>query len=162
MNYGKVEERSSSRSRSPNTARFVATSAIPTVTLLRWDRAPTSRTADARPGKSILIVRTLRTAMLVTRDSYAPAPESRGLGMHLDRHGKLDGIQSGRRHRSSQPHSRNPKCAVARAAQRVGAGQRRKGYLERVRHRGPPHLRGAHRLDAAGGDHAGERRGGAI
>src|SRR6266853_907446 len=49
------------------------------------------------------------------RDSYAPAPESRGLGMHLDRHGKLDGIQPSRRHRSSQPHSRNPKCFVARA-----------------------------------------------
>src|SRR5437899_5791791 len=27
------------------------------------------------------------------RDSYASAPESGGLGMHLRRHGKLDGIQ---------------------------------------------------------------------
>src|SRR5271157_5989871 len=56
MNYGKVEERSSSRSRSPNTVRRAATSAILTDILSRWDRAPTSRTADARPGKSILIV----------------------------------------------------------------------------------------------------------
>src|SRR5712671_6917738 len=56
MNYGKVEERSSSRSRSPNTARRAATSAILTDILSRSDRAPTSRTADARPGKSILIV----------------------------------------------------------------------------------------------------------
>src|ERR1700730_1079597 len=56
MNYGKVEERSSSRSRSPNTARRAATSAILTDILSRSARAPTSRTADARPGKSILIV----------------------------------------------------------------------------------------------------------
>src|ERR1700682_2608386 len=56
MNYGKVEERSSSRSRSPNTARRAATSAILTDILSRSDRARTSRTADARPGKSILIV----------------------------------------------------------------------------------------------------------
>src|SRR5580698_2760291 len=56
MNYGKVEERSSSRSRSPNTARRAATSAILTDILSKSDRAPTSRTADARPGKSILIV----------------------------------------------------------------------------------------------------------
>src|ERR1700684_1072713 len=54
MNYGKVEERSSSQSRSPNTARRAATSAILTDILSRSDRAPTSRTADARPGKSIL------------------------------------------------------------------------------------------------------------
>src|SRR5579864_9494465 len=56
MNYGKVEERSSSPSRSPNTARHAATSAILTDILSRSDRAPTSRTADARPGKSILII----------------------------------------------------------------------------------------------------------
>src|SRR5580693_3155291 len=56
MNYGKVEERSSSRSRSPNTARRAATSAILTDILSRSDRAPTSRTADARPGKCIFIV----------------------------------------------------------------------------------------------------------
>src|SRR5579862_1266503 len=56
MNYGKVEERSSSRSRSPNTARRAATFAIPTDILSRSGRAQTSRTADARPGKSILIV----------------------------------------------------------------------------------------------------------
>jgi predicted enzyme related to lactoylglutathione lyase len=41
MNYGKVEERSSSRSRSPSTARRAATSAILTHILLRSDRAPT-------------------------------------------------------------------------------------------------------------------------
>src|SRR4030088_2046418 len=56
MNYGKVEERSSSRSPSPNTARRAATSAILTDILSRSDRAPTSRTADAQPRKSILIV----------------------------------------------------------------------------------------------------------
>src|SRR5258708_34626264 len=56
MNYGKVEERSSSRSRSANTARRAATSAILTDILSRSDRAPTSPTADARPGKSILII----------------------------------------------------------------------------------------------------------
>src|ERR1700722_15354254 len=49
MNYGKVEERSSSRSRSPSTARRAATSAILTDILSRSDRAPTSRTAEARP-----------------------------------------------------------------------------------------------------------------
>jgi hypothetical protein len=41
MNYGKVEERSSSRSRSPSTARRAATSAILTDILSRLDRAPT-------------------------------------------------------------------------------------------------------------------------
>src|ERR1700684_3707339 len=56
MNYGKVEGRSSSRSRSPSTARRAATSAILTDILSRSDRAPTSRTVDARPRKSILIV----------------------------------------------------------------------------------------------------------
>src|SRR5215469_13704505 len=50
MNYGRVEERSSSRNRSPSTARRDATSAILTDILSRSDRAPTSRTADARPG----------------------------------------------------------------------------------------------------------------
>src|SRR5215813_11015175 len=50
MNYGEVEERSSSRSRSPSTARRAAISAILTDTLSRSDRAPTSRTAEARPG----------------------------------------------------------------------------------------------------------------
>src|ERR1700685_4352031 len=52
MNYGKVEERSSSRSRSPSTARRAATSAILTDILSRSDRAPTSRTVDARPAKA--------------------------------------------------------------------------------------------------------------
>jgi hypothetical protein len=39
-----------------------------------------------------------------------------------------------------------------------GALQRRKRYLERIRNHRRPDLRGAHRLDAAGADHAGERR----
>src|SRR5271168_580874 len=56
MSYGRVEERSSSRRRSPSTARSAATSAILTDILSRSDRAPTRRTVDARPGKSILIV----------------------------------------------------------------------------------------------------------
>src|SRR5580693_8606503 len=47
MNYGKVEEPSSSRSRRKSTARFAATSAILTVTLSRSDRAPTSRKATS-------------------------------------------------------------------------------------------------------------------
>src|SRR5579862_6408565 len=50
MNYGKVEEPSSSRSRRKSTARFAATFAILTVTLSRSDRALISRQADARPG----------------------------------------------------------------------------------------------------------------
>ena len=52
MNYGKVEERSSSRSRSPSTARRAATSAILTDILSRSDRAQTSHTVNARPGSS--------------------------------------------------------------------------------------------------------------
>src|SRR5271155_2263867 len=47
MNCGKVEAPSSSRSRSPSTARFAATSAILTVTLSRSDRARPSRTVNA-------------------------------------------------------------------------------------------------------------------
>src|ERR1700689_1639960 len=53
MNYGKVEEPSSSRSRRKSTARFAATSAILTVILSRSDRAPTPRKADARPGLEV-------------------------------------------------------------------------------------------------------------
>src|SRR5271169_6662386 len=49
MNYGKVEEPSSSRSRYPSTARYDATSAILTAILSKSDRAPTSRTVNARP-----------------------------------------------------------------------------------------------------------------
>src|SRR5580700_2463695 len=73
MNYGKVEERSSSRSRSPNTARRAVTSAILTDILSRSDRAPTSRTADARPGKSILMV-----PERVIRDSAKGPPKRDG------------------------------------------------------------------------------------
>src|SRR5579864_9562270 len=54
MNYGKAEERSLLRHRSPSTARHAATSAILTDILSRSDRAPTSSTVDARAGKSIL------------------------------------------------------------------------------------------------------------
>src|SRR6516162_6970846 len=50
MNYGKVEEPNSSRNRYPSTARRAATSVILTVTLSRSDRAPNSRTVNARPG----------------------------------------------------------------------------------------------------------------
>lgn len=49
MNYGKVEEPSSSRSRYPSTARFAATSAILTVTLSRSVKVQTSHTVNARP-----------------------------------------------------------------------------------------------------------------
>jgi hypothetical protein len=47
---GKVEERSSSRSRYPSTARYAATSAILTAISSKSDRAPTSRTVNAGPG----------------------------------------------------------------------------------------------------------------
>src|SRR5579863_9327398 len=47
MNYGKVEEPSSSRNRFPSTARFAATSAILMVILSRSDRAPISNTVNA-------------------------------------------------------------------------------------------------------------------
>src|SRR5271169_3007726 len=50
MNYGKVEEPSSSPSRSPSMARRAATFAILTVTLSRLDRAPLSSTVDAPGG----------------------------------------------------------------------------------------------------------------
>ena len=46
MNCGKAEEPSSLRSRSPSTARRVATSAILTDILSKSDRAPTSRTVN--------------------------------------------------------------------------------------------------------------------
>src|SRR5579872_3178424 len=50
MNYGKVEEPSSSRPRSPSTARYGVTSAILTATSSKSDRAPTSLTDNARPA----------------------------------------------------------------------------------------------------------------
>src|SRR5450631_696572 len=53
MNCGRVEERSSSRSRSPSTARRAATSAILTDILSKSDRAQTSHTVNARPGWSV-------------------------------------------------------------------------------------------------------------
>src|ERR1700691_63221 len=51
MNCGKVEEPSSSQSRYPSTARYAAISAILTAILSKSDRAPTSRTVNARPGR---------------------------------------------------------------------------------------------------------------
>src|SRR5271163_1017224 len=51
INCGKVEEPSSSLRQYPSTARFAATSAILTVILSRWDRAPTLSTVSARPGR---------------------------------------------------------------------------------------------------------------
>jgi hypothetical protein len=53
--YGKVEARSSSRSRSVSTARFAATSAILTDTSSRSDRAPTSHEVDARSEWALLV-----------------------------------------------------------------------------------------------------------
>src|ERR1700677_533830 len=88
--------------------------------------------------------------------------ESKKRRMHLRRHGNLDGIHSSRDHRSSQSHTRNPKCPVKRDAKHLGALQRRKRYLERIRHRRPPDRWGAHRLDAAGAGHFGARRSSAI
>src|SRR6266481_6593828 len=92
----------------------------------------------------------------------APLLESKATSTYLGWHGKSDRIQPGRGRRSSHPHSRDPGCAVAWTAQRLGALQRREGYLERARHRGPPDLRRAHRLDAAGANHSGEWRGAAV
>jgi hypothetical protein len=54
-NYGKVEEQSSSRSRSPSMARRAATSAILTDILLRSHRAQTSHTVNARCGWSVFL-----------------------------------------------------------------------------------------------------------
>ena len=56
---------------------------------------------------------------------------------HASTHdGNFDWIQPGRGPRTSHSHSRYPKCAFAWATRHVGAPQRRKRYLERVRHRG--------------------------
>src|ERR1700730_4227732 len=71
MNYGKVEERNSSRSRSPSTARRAATSAILTDILLRSDRAPTSRTAEARPGWDAGFKRLVLALLLVFETASA-------------------------------------------------------------------------------------------
>ena len=76
--------------------------------------------------------------------------------MHLRGHGRLDVIQPERSYRGSRPHSRDPGCAVARAARLLGARQRRERYLERVRYRGPSDRGRAHRLDAPGADHTRE------
>src|SRR5579864_3011431 len=77
MNYGKVEERSSSRSRSPNTARRAATSAILTDILSRSDRAPTSRTADARLKPMVLKVycQEFRSLVSVQAREHVPLPQ---------------------------------------------------------------------------------------
>ena len=48
--HGEVEEPSSSRSRWRSTASGAATSATLTVILSRWDRAPPSNMANARPA----------------------------------------------------------------------------------------------------------------
>ena len=52
----KPGELSSSRRRSPSTARFAATYGTLTDTLSRWDRALTSSTDDAGPRASILTI----------------------------------------------------------------------------------------------------------
>jgi len=119
-----------------------------------WDYFPLARTfRDYRlaPGVAVL------DELGIFRRASAPSPESKAAVMHLPGYGKLDGIQPGRVHSSSLTHSRNSKCAVARAAQHMGALQRRNRYLERVRHYGSPDFWRAHRLDAAGADHIGER-----
>src|ERR1700733_3431768 len=56
MNYGKVEEPSSSRSRSPSTARYAATSAILTATSSKSDRVRLSPTVNARPGRDANLI----------------------------------------------------------------------------------------------------------
>src|SRR5580692_8781570 len=53
MNYGKVEEPSSSRRQYPSTARYAATSAILTAISSKSDRAPTSRTGRLARRDSI-------------------------------------------------------------------------------------------------------------
>src|SRR5579862_9033564 len=76
MNYGKAEERSSSRHPSPSTARHAATSAILTDILSRSDRAPTSSTVDARPGKSNLALTAELSAVQDERtgEPFSPSP----------------------------------------------------------------------------------------
>src|SRR5262249_55767641 len=92
----------------------------------------------------------------------AESIESRTPRTHLRKHEKPDGIQPGRGHRTSHTNSCNTRRALARASECLGTLQRRRRYLERVRHIGPPDLRGAHRLDASSADHAGTWRGKAI
>jgi len=63
---------------------------------------------DAAP-KALRHPKDCRRAKTGPIESRAPAP-------HLGTHGNLDGIQHARNHRSSQPHSCNLECAVARPA----------------------------------------------
>jgi hypothetical protein len=77
--------------------------------------------------------------------------ESKASGMHPRSMASLTEFSLADATANSHPRSRNPECTIARAAEHLGTQQRRK------RRRGPPDLRRAHRLDAAGADHAGER-----
>src|ERR1700730_10032944 len=83
MNYGKVEERSSSRSRFPSTARRAATSAILTDILSRSDRAPTSRTAEARPGWGAGFIQQYLRTGLINELHVAISPVLLGRGERL-------------------------------------------------------------------------------
>src|SRR5450755_3382079 len=66
MNYGKVEEASSSRNRYPSTARYAAISAILTVILSKSDRAPSSRTVNAASIFEKIIKRRARVIRTLT------------------------------------------------------------------------------------------------
>src|SRR3984885_8599562 len=106
MNYGKVEEPSSSRSRYPSTARNAAISAILTVTSSKSDRAPTLLMVNVRPGRDADLdaCRTLLRASLLARTiQHRSAAVSReaefaryGVWLEhiLGRRGRRDGLET--------------------------------------------------------------------
>ncbi len=88
--------------------------------------------------------------------NFPASHESKVLGLHLPGMPSTTQFNMAEAIEVLTRTPRNLKRAAARAARGLGAVQRRKRYLERVRHRGSLELRRAHRLDAAGADHSGE------
>src|SRR5690349_24628894 len=89
MNYGEVEEPSSSRSRRRNTARRAAISGILTATLSRSDKASrTSRTADARRVLEVFdAIAQLRKRKAITHSSRDRSRKSQRLRLATRRSG---------------------------------------------------------------------------
>src|SRR5271166_5497793 len=100
MNYGKVEEPSSSRSQYLSTARFAATSAILTATLSRSDRALPSPTVNSGRMGCRLCASSLRFCQFCFEQLLALTSK---------------GVPDGRHKRTERDHARDRACRLEHA-----------------------------------------------
>src|ERR1035438_5759642 len=128
MNCGKVEEPSSSRSQYPSTAKYAATSAILTAISSKSDKAPTSRTANARPGWDsdlngcgwfLEAFRTAVSGQYFGLDRYARSTDSSSRFCQFFFEQSLaltsKGVPDGRHKGTERDHARDRACRVEHA-----------------------------------------------